>query len=209
MSPGAVALLLGVLAVLGSVPWWWRRPTPARSASHAGFVVGPAALGPATRGATAAPAARTGAPDVGVGAVDLGPALLLELVDSALGTGAAVPRALDAVARTLPGAQGAALHGVASALALGAGWSTAWAHAPSSGELERALAVSWTTGAAPGPALRAAADRLRREARGEAREAAARLGVHLVLPLGLCFLPAFMLLGLVPVVISLAGGLVG
>ena len=206
MSPGTVAFLLGVLAVLGSVPWWWRRPTPARSASHAGSAVGPAALGPATRGASAA---RAGVPDGGIGTVDLGPALLLELVDSALGTGAAVPRALDAVARTLPGAQGAALHGVASALALGAGWSTAWAHAPSFGELERALAVSWTTGAAPGPALRAAADRLRREARGEAREAAARLGVHLVLPLGLCFLPAFMLLGLVPVVVSLAGGLVG
>jgi pilus assembly protein TadC len=33
------------------------------------------------------------------------------------------------------------------------------------------------------------------------------LGVRLVLPLGLCFLPAFVLVGLVPVLASLGRGL--
>jgi pilus assembly protein TadC len=33
--------------------------------------------------------------------------------------------------------------------------------------------------------------------------------VQLVLPLGLCFLPAFVLLGLVPMLLSLAGDLFG
>jgi len=46
-------------------------------------------------------------------------------------------------------------------------------------------------------------------ARSAAREAAGRLGVRLVLPLGLCFLPAFILIGLVPVILSLAAGLLG
>ena len=35
-----------------------------------------------------------------------------------------------------------------------------------------------------------------------AREAAAALGSKLVLPLGLCFLPAFVVLGIVPTVIA-------
>ena len=39
--------------------------------------------------------------------------------------------------------------------------------------------------------------------------AAARLGVRLVLPLGLCLLPAFVLLGIVPFVLSLGGRLLG
>ncbi|WP_418606028.1 hypothetical protein [Georgenia sp. SUBG003] len=43
----------------------------------------------------------------------------------------------------------------------------------------------------------------------EAQEAAARLGVRLVLPLGLCFLPAFVLLGLVPVVLAAGGAVLG
>jgi pilus assembly protein TadC len=41
------------------------------------------------------------------------------------------------------------------------------------------------------------------------RTAAGALGVQLVLPLGLCFLPAFVLLGLVPMILSLAGNLMG
>ena len=72
------------------------------------------------------------------------------------------------------------------------------------------LEASWSTGSAPGPALRGRADQLRRDRR--ARTAAgrrARSGVRLVLPLGLCFLPAFVLLGLVPMLLSLAGDLLG
>jgi hypothetical protein len=33
--------------------------------------------------------------------------------------------------------------------------------------------------------------------------------VHLLLPTGLCLLPAFVLLGVVPVVVALASGLLG
>ena len=37
----------------------------------------------------------------------------------------------------------------------------------------------------------------------EAEAAAERLGVKMMLPLGACFLPAFILLGVVPVVVSM------
>ena len=47
----------------------------------------------------------------------------------------------------------------------------------------------------------------RADARGRAEQAARRVGVLAVAPLGLCFLPAFVLLGVVPVVVGLAGPL--
>lgn len=69
------------------------------------------------------------------------------------------------------------------------------------------LRPAWEQGAAPGAALRAARDRHDREADARAVEAAERLAVRLVVPLGLCLLPAFTLLGLVPAVIALGTGL--
>ena len=76
-------------------------------------------------------------------------------------------------------------------------------------EVVGALEASWTTGTAPGPALRGRADQLRRDRRTRSRTAAGALGVQLVLPLGLCFLPAFVLLGLVPMLLGLASDLFG
>jgi len=143
-------------------------------------------------------------PDVTVDVV-----LVLELVDAAVATGVALPRALAAVGSAVGGARGEELARVASALVLGAPWSTAWAG--TRGDLRvvaDALQPAWTTGSAPGPALRACAEAVRRDRRGRVREAAGSLGVRLVLPLGVCFLPAFVLLGIVPVVLSLARGLV-
>lgn len=64
------------------------------------------------------------------------------------------------------------------------------------------LAPSWSDGVDPEPLLAHAASSLRRTRSARAREAAARLGVRLVLPLGLCLLPAFVLLGLVPVLLA-------
>lgn len=138
------------------------------------------------------------------------PALLLDLVAVALAAGAPVPTALAAVGSAWPGPVGQVVARAARALELGAPWDVAWAGASGAARaLAGALAPAWLTGASPVPLLRAAAERSRATRRAAARAAAGRLGVQLVLPLGLCFLPAFMLLGLVPVVVSLASGLFG
>lgn len=138
----------------------------------------------------------------------LGAATLLELLAVALGAGAGIPQALAAVGRAVGGPQGAALERAAAALLLGADWDAAWSTCPPGlAAAARVLEPSWSTGVAGVPALRDAAAQVRRRQRAAAREAAARLGVRLVLPLGLCFLPAFVLLGLVPVLLSLAGRL--
>ena len=138
------------------------------------------------------------------------PVLLLALLDAAVGAGAPVPRALQAVGSAVGGAVGDALTTVGGRLTLGAPWAEAVASAPGGlrSQLDP-LGAAWSAGAAPGPLLRQASERLVRERRDLARVAAARLGVRLVLPLGLCLLPSFVLLGLVPVVLSLAGDFVG
>lgn len=136
--------------------------------------------------------------------------VLLDLLDVAIAAGASLPRALGAVGDVAGGGDGQALARASSALVMGADWRAAWQGSPGRlAPVVDGLAPTWVTGAAPGPALRAAADHLRRERRTAAREAAGRLGVHLVLPLGLCFLPAFVLIGLVPVMLSLGAGLLG
>lgn len=137
-------------------------------------------------------------------------AVLLELVGAALGAGAGVPRGLAAAGDAVGGTDGAALTSAAAALRLGASWTEAWDRAPERlAVVGRALRPAWEEGAAPGAALDAAAEELRRSRRDVARTAASRLAVRLVLPLGACFLPAFVLVGLVPVLLSLGIGLLG
>lgn len=136
--------------------------------------------------------------------------LVLDLLDVAVGAGAGVPRALEEVGRAVGGVDGVALSEVAVGLLLGASWPDAWRDTPGAlVPVAECLEAAWVHGAAPGPTLRSRAAAIRRERRRDGREAAGRLGVHLVLPLGLCFLPAFVLLGLVPVLVSLADGIVG
>lgn len=143
-----------------------------------------------------------------VGRPDLDVLILLDLLDTAIAAGASLPRALGAVGDAAGGGAGQVLTRASSALAMGADWQVAWQGSPARlAPVVDGLASTWVTGAAPGPGLRAAADRLRRERRSAAREAAGRLGVHLVLPLGLCFLPAFVLIGLVPVLLSFGAAL--
>lgn len=135
-------------------------------------------------------------------AEQLGPAGLADLVRIALSAGIGLPAALTA-------AGGAANHGelerVGNLLAHGTPWRAAW---PQQGPLRRLaddLAESWLTGTSPAPILRATAARERETAKREAHVLAAKLGVRLVLPLGVCFLPAFFLLGIAPLVLAVLG----
>lgn len=137
-------------------------------------------------------------------------AVVLDLLGTALSAGAGVPRAIDATGRALGGPEGTGLSSVGSALLLGAPWETAWAPAPARfAPLAAALRPAWVHGAPPREALRVAGLQISQDTDARARAEAARLGVRLVLPLGLCFLPAFVLMGLVPVMVSLGSGLLG
>ncbi|MFE6968763.1 type II secretion system F family protein [Isoptericola sp. NPDC057653] len=189
-STGA-AWAVAALVLVGSLPWWVAAAATRKRASRL-----PTDRRPAEdeRGPRGAPV------DVPV---------LLELLGAALRSGAGVPRALDATGAALDEASGgtpdaAGLRAAAAALRLGADWESAWRRAPDRlGPVPRALRGAWTDGASPSGALRAAGEELLHARRSAARTAAARLAVRLVLPLGACFLPAFVLIGLVPVLLAL------
>jgi tight adherence protein B len=68
--------------------------------------------------------------------------------------------------------------------------------------IERVLRLSAAAGVPAVELLRAEADRARRDARTAGRTGAARLSSRLLLPLGACTLPAFMLLGVAPLILS-------
>jgi pilus assembly protein TadC len=137
--------------------------------------------------------------------------LALELLAACLGGGAAPALAVAAVAAASPGACGRRLSQVGSALGLGSPPDEAWAALGTgrdgAGAAARALARAAEGGAPVAESVkRVAADARRRQA-AEARRRAARVGVLAVLPLGACFLPAFVLLGVVPAVLGLAAPL--
>jgi hypothetical protein len=72
-------------------------------------------------------------------------------------------------------------------------------------ELDEMLLLARDSGVAVAPLLTATAAEERRRQAADARAAAARLGVRVVLPTGLCLLPAFLLLAIVPLVLALLG----
>ena len=64
------------------------------------------------------------------------------------------------------------------------------------------LELSARAGVPAAELLRSEADEVRRIARATAQEKAAALSVRLMLPLGLCILPAFMVLGVLPLLVA-------
>jgi pilus assembly protein TadC len=134
--------------------------------------------------------------------------LAADLLAAVLRAGAPIDRAVLTVAETLDGPLGDRLRRVGRALRLGAGPTESWAaltSVPGAERLVAAVVRSSASGSALAGALTRLADDLRDDRITEAEAAARRSGVLLVLPLGLCFLPAFILAGLVPVIVAVLG----
>lgn len=136
---------------------------------------------------------------------DTDPALACDLVAAGLACGAAIPRVLDALAAACARES---LAWTAQALRLGVSWADAWEETPKwSIPLRDALESSWTSGNAPETMLARSASWERRARLADAKTRAEELSVRLVGPLGVCFLPAFLALGIAPLLATLTGGL--
>ena len=134
-------------------------------------------------------------------------ALACDLVASALACGASIPRALDALAHACTHE---ALSWTAAALRLGGTWEEAWEDTPTwAAPLRDALEASWTAGTAPDGMLVRCATWERRTRLIDARTKAEELSVRLVGPLGVFFLPAFLLLGIAPLLAHFMTGIGG
>ena len=136
---------------------------------------------------------------------DTDPALACDLVAAGLACGAAIPRVLDALAAACARES---LAWTAHALRLGVPWDEAWEETPEwAHPLRDALESSWTSGSAPEMMLARSASWERRARLADAKTRAEELSVRLVGPLGACFLPAFLALGIAPLLATLTGGL--
>jgi pilus assembly protein TadC len=130
-----------------------------------------------------------------------------DLLAASLRAGMPVPAAISAVVEDQVGPEAEALRTAAGLLSLGADPETAWSSArscPGTAALARAAQRT----ARSGSALAEVADELASELRSlmtdRAEARAQRATVLIAGPLGLCFLPAFLCLGVVPVVLGLA-----
>ena len=135
-------------------------------------------------------------------------ALVLELLAAQLRAGLAPLAALGTLAEAL---NSRPLHTVCQRLQMGSSWGSAWSGSAAGtfGELRDALAPAYTGGAPSTALLLSLADAHRLSERRAAERAAGKLSVALVVPLGLCSLPAFICLGIVPILISLLPTLTG
>ncbi|MFF5474958.1 type II secretion system F family protein [Streptomyces achromogenes] len=138
--------------------------------------------------------------------------LAADLLAACITAGAAPVIAAHAVGEALGGPVGQALARGAAEVRLGGAPADAWrglALLPGAGALARLLERADDSGlAAAGPAARLASD-ARAEWARTATARARRAAVLISAPVGLCFLPAFVAVGVVPVVLGLAGGVTG
>lgn len=131
---------------------------------------------------------------------------VVDLLASTLRSGAAPAEGVAVVCAALPGAATSRLSGVCARLSLGVDPAQVWqslADDPELAPLGRTLARAHATGASVVPSVERLADDLARRARGEVEDRARAVGVKAALPLGLCLLPAFLLVGIVPLVVGL------
>lgn len=145
------------------------------------------------------------------------PGLTLVLLGALLRTGMGPAAALEVLAEGRTCTSAAQMRCAARGLAVGLAWHEAWARAetdsaagrlaPAARLIRQTLGPVVESGAA-GTALFAHAARAHRSAwSAAARRQAERAGVQLLIPLALCFLPAFLALGVGVFALALLRGL--
>jgi Flp pilus assembly protein TadB len=137
---------------------------------------------------------------------------LVGLLAAAVRGGLPPAEALQLVCSALPGPAAEALAQLPPRIRLGVDPAEVWRSLetdPALAPLGRALARSVRTGEPVADALDRLGGELAARGRAETEDAARRVGVQAAVPLGLCLLPAFLLLGVVPVVAGLMGELTG
>jgi Flp pilus assembly protein TadB len=134
--------------------------------------------------------------------------LAADLLAASLRAGAPTERAVGTVAVAIGGPLGTSLLRVRDGLRMGLDPSTAWAALRTPAEAKRlgdAVLRGVDSGAAVARALTRVADDVRAARAATVEATASRVGVLIVLPLGLCFLPAFVFAGIAPVIVAVLG----
>ncbi|GAA2317754.1 type II secretion system F family protein [Streptomyces kunmingensis] len=183
---GAAGLVVGAIA--GVAVWRWRRGRDERARTAP------------TQSAGARAEAERQLP------------LIADLLAACIAAGAEPVEAARAVGESAGGPVGRAMARGAAQVRLGGEPNVAWRELtaiPGAGALVRLLERAGESGApAAAPVARFAAE-CRAERGRRATAVARRAAVIITAPVGLCFLPAFLVIGVLPVVIGLADGALG
>lgn len=136
--------------------------------------------------------------------------VLVLLLAMSLRAGSSTDVAIRRVSAALPGAAAERLSTPGEELALGVDPERVWdrlADDPDLAPLGRALARAQRTGAPIAAVVERLADELAAAGRAQVEGRARAVGVRAAVPLGVCLLPAFLLLGIVPLVAGMVAGL--
>lgn len=131
---------------------------------------------------------------------------LVDLLGATLRSGAAPAAALGTVCAACPGAAADRLDLVLARLRVGVPVGEVWrvlSHDDVLAPLGHTLARAEESGSSVADAIERLADDLEREALASVEDRARAVGVKAAVPLGLCLLPAFILIGIVPTVAGL------
>jgi Flp pilus assembly protein TadB len=129
--------------------------------------------------------------------------LVVDLLSACALVGRPNDSALAAVSRAVGGPLAERFDGLCARLALGGSPATEWASLAQDQQLAplaRTMTRALESGAPVATGLGRLADDIRRERRTQSQIRARSVGVKAAGPLALCFLPAFMLIGVVPTV---------
>lgn len=136
--------------------------------------------------------------------------LAADLLAACISAGAGPTEAAEAVGESLGGPVGEQLARTAAEIRLGGDPAVAWGRfgdIPGAAALARCLDRAGSTGAPAAEPVARMAEALRAERARAAVARAQRAAVMVTAPVGLCFLPAFLAVGVAPVMVGLAGGL--
>ncbi len=138
--------------------------------------------------------------------------VVADLLGTAIAAGATVPEALTVVSRAMDEPIRSRLAAVVTAVELGADPTSAWAtwlDEPALSPVAQAVIRSQHSGSPLSVVLDSAAADMRHAYRADVEARARAAGVRAVAPLALCFLPAYLLVGVVPVVAGFARSMFG
>lgn len=129
---------------------------------------------------------------------------IADMLAAAIAAGVHIDVALRALAQAVDDPAARILHRVVHARSLGASAEESWSGCPTPMlAIAQAIVRTERSGAGLVDVLHGVADDARRAHRTQVEVAARTAGVRAVAPLAACFLPAFLLVGVVPVVASL------
>lgn len=135
----------------------------------------------------------------------------LDVLAACVASGMPLRGATSAVARAVGGALGDLLATVVARTSAGFSDGAAWASLRDHevlGAVARDLARAADAGTATGPLLARHAEAARSAAHADALVRARAVGVRTIIPVACCYLPAFFLLGVVPVIAGVLASLV-